>query len=127
MAAIDDRAAALNRRLSRTEEPEPAPEESEEPDGTEDQGAGGADAEDGQDQDDEDQEGAEPAQAPAPDAGSGTVAGILLGLAIYSIVIQYVRGGSAQVRGWLKAKAINAPMPATTATTPSNAPKGASL
>lgn len=125
MAAIDDRAAALNRRLARDQDPAPT-EESEEPDGTEDQGAGGADAEDGQDQGDEDQE--EPAQAPAPDAGSGTVAGILLGLAIYSIVIQYVRGGSAQVRGWLKAKAINSPMPAaSTATTPSNAPKGASL
>ncbi len=66
-----------------------------------------------------------PAAAPrgAPSAGGtavtragGDVAGFLLSLIGYALVLNYLEGGPAQVRGWLAAKFLNQPyQPATSA------------
>jgi hypothetical protein len=49
-------------------------------------------------------------------------AGFLLGLIVYALVINYLRGGTAQARGWIAAKFINKPRAAKRATGP--APRG---
>lgn len=44
-------------------------------------------------------------------------AGFVLGLLLYALTLNYLQGGSAQVRGWLRAKFLNQPYgPSATAT-----------
>lgn len=91
MAQIDERARSLN--------------EPDEPDDVEPE-------EDDEDQADEDEDGADEGQAPAraPDRGAPALsAGLLLGAVLYTVVIQLIRGGQPQLKGWISAKFINVP------------------
>ena len=99
MAQIDERARSLN------EPDEPDDVEPEEDD--EDQG----DEEPDEDQaDDGADEGPAPSRARAPDRGAPALsAGLLLGAVLYTVVIQLIRGGTPQLKGWISAKFINVP------------------
>ena len=86
-----------------------------------DEGAAERESDEAEDPDDEDEdqgeddadEGTAPAPRPAGDSGAALSAGVVLGFLAYSLVIQVVRGGKAQLKGWLKAKLINVPLPVT--------------
>lgn len=102
MAQIDDRARVLNQ----PDEPEP-----DEPDDDQDDEPDDVDDEDQDDQDEDggDDEGTTPPARPQRDSGAALSAGLVLGFVLYSAVIQVVRGGKAQLAGWIKAKLTNQP------------------
>lgn len=104
MAQIDERARSLN------EPDEPEPDEDQD-DVDEDQ-----DDDEDEDQGDEDQEDEEGDEGPAPsraragDRGAPALsAGLLVGAVLYTVVIQLIRGGTPQLKGWISAKFINVP------------------
>lgn len=115
MAQIDERARELN-------QPD-EPEEGGEPDEGEQAGESGAgdpggvdpegDQEDrGEPGDQEPGDGGDEGQSPspAPDRGGPALsAGLLLGAVLYTVVIQLIRGGTPQLKGWVSAKFINEP------------------
>lgn len=105
MADIDDRARELNERLAR-------PDDEDDEDQADDVGEEDDSEDVDEDQDDEDEEPADtrgPRTRAAAEGGPALSAGLVLGFLAYSAGIQIVRGGTAQLSGWLKAKLINEP------------------
>lgn len=104
MAQIDERARSLNE----PDEPEDeGPDEDEEDQGDEDES-------EESDSEDSDEDGADEGMAPSrprgPDRGAPALsAGLLLGAVLYTVVIQLIRGGTPQLKGWISAKFINVP------------------
>lgn len=108
MAQIDERARSLN-------QPEPGaePEPVDDVDQGDEQGQDDEQEDQGDDEGDDADEGTAPAPRPGQDSGAALSAGVVLGFLVYSVVIQVVRGGKTQLKGWLKAKLINVPLPVT--------------
>lgn len=119
MAQIDERARSLNE----PDEPE-EPEEGDEGEEGEEADPGGVDPEGGQEDlgeegDQEPGDGGDEGQSPSParDRGAPALsAGLILGAVLYTVVIQLIRGGTPQLKGWVSAKFINKPWAGSTGT-----------